>query len=114
MLCVFVILTAVACTPTSDNQSQKNYDKQKALYADIISQYTDLLTAKHTGEDLTAPNTADMNEREKSIAAALYGIVDNTAATEVLGYGYKDYDSNGIPELVLMTRYNRPLAIWPM
>lgn len=112
LLCAFVILTAVACTPTSDNQSQKNYDKQKTLYAGIISQYTELLNAKYNGESLRVPNTTGMNKREKDIATALYGIVDNSAATEVLGYGYKDYDSNGIPELVLMTRYNRPLAIF--
>ncbi len=107
LLCIFLLFGAVGCKHTPE-QPKKSYEEQKTLYKDIISQYTVLLTAKHNGEELSAPDTANMTSREIAIAEALYGIVDacNTAeATENLGYGYKDLDENGTPELILLSKY---------
>jgi len=114
LLCIFLLMAMVACSPTQQ-QPQKTYEEQKELYTDIISQYTSLLTAKHNEEELTAPTTDGMDDREKAIAEALYGIVNackNAEAVERLGYGYKDFDGNGTPELMLLSKYNSIRAIF--
>ncbi len=115
LLCLFFVLGTVACTPPAP--SPATYEEQKTLYADIISQYTALLTAKHNGEELPTPDTANMDTRESAIAQALYGIVDHckdAQATENLGYGYKDLDGNGTPELILLSKYNTIRAIFAL
>ena len=110
LLCIFMILCTVGCA-----KNQKSYEEQKALYDDIIAQYTALLRAKHNGEELSFPNTENMNAQETAIAEALFGIVDACAdekAAEILGYGYKDIDGNGTPELILLNKHNRLRAIF--
>jgi len=131
LLCIFLLFGVVGCTRTpeqqplnsyeeqssesseeemsesSEEEPQKNDEEQKALYDEIISQYTALLTAKHNNEELLAPNTENMDESESAIAETLYGIVDackDAKAAENLGYGYKDLDDNGIPELILLNK----------
>lgn len=115
VLCVFLIFGTVSCTRSPKQPPQKSYEEQKSLYNDIISRYTALLTAKHNGEELSAPNTANMDARELAISETLYGIVSscNTAeAAENLGYGYKDLDGNGTPELILLSKYTIVRAIF--
>ena len=122
LLCFSFLLTVVGCTPTSQTvqtsqmvQTPQSPQKTYEVYDDIISQYTALLTAKHNGKELSAPNTDGMDERETAIAEALYGIVDareDAQAVENLGYGYKDLDDNGIAELLLLTRYTSIQAIF--
>jgi hypothetical protein len=110
LLCIFMILCTVGCA-----KNQKSYEEQKALYDDIIAQYTALLRAKHNGEELTFPDTENMSAQEAAIAEALFGIVDACAdekAAEILGYGYKDVDDNGTPELILLNKHNRLRAIF--
>lgn len=111
LLCFILLLTAVACssspTPTPP-PPPKTYEELKAAYGDIIAQYTTLITAKYNGEELPALNTEGMGEQEAAIADAIYGIVDRRKTKDALkglGYGYKDLDGNGIPELILLTRY---------
>ena len=114
-LVVFLMLGAVGCANLSEQQQQKSYEEQKALYADIISQYTELLTAKHSGKELHAPDTENMNERECAIAETLHGIVDvckDAKSAENLGYGYRDLDDNGTPELILLNKDNSIKAIF--
>ena len=115
LLCIFLMLGAVGCTRSPERQPQKSYEEQKVLYDDIISQYTSLLNAKHNGEELFALNTENMDAREIAIAEALYGIVDtckDEKAAENLGYGYKDLDNNGTPELILLSKYTGIQAIF--
>ncbi len=118
-LCLFMLLTLFGCNPptttTYEQQPPKTYEEQKALYGDIISRYTALLTAKHNGEQLSAPNSDNMDAREIAIAEALYGIVDackEAKAAEELGYGYKDLDGNGTPELIILSKYASIRAIF--
>ena len=115
LICVFLLLSAVACSPTSKEQPPKTDEKDNTLYDDIISQYTSLLKAKYNGEELSLPRTDGMSEREAAIAEALYGIVstlNDKKSAENMGYGYKDLDGNGIPELILLTRYTSVRAIF--
>ena len=100
---------------TEKDQPYEGYEEQKRLYDDIISHYTTLLTLKRNGEELSPPNTAYMSRPEAAISKALYGIVNgckDTQAAENLGYGYKDFDGNGTPELILLTKYTSIRAIF--
>lgn len=111
LLCFSLLLSAVACTPKSQT-SQKEY---RALYNDIVSRYTELLIAKRDGKELPEPSTDGMSEQESAIARALHGIVsthENPDTLQNYGYGYKDMDGNGIPELILLTRYTTIKAIF--
>lgn len=115
LLCVFLLLSMVGCKDTL--QTPKTYEEQKALYGDVISRYTSLLADKHGGKELTAPNTEEMDERQTAIAEALYGIVNACAdgeAAKRLGYGYKDLDGNGVPELILLSQYTSVRAIFTL
>ncbi len=127
LICIFILLSTVACTTpqvgspitsaddTQKDQSPESYEEQKSLYDNIIVQYTSLLKAKQSGEDIPIPNTANMSLRETAISEALYGIVNgckDTQAAENLGYGYKDFDGNGTPELILLTKYTSIRAIF--
>ena len=117
LLCIFLILMAVGCTHLPEQQTQKSYKEQKALYDDIISQYTSLLNAKHNGEELVVPNTENMDARQSAISETLYGIVDaykDAKEVENLGYGYKDFDGNGTPELIILTKYTSIHAIFTL
>ena len=119
LLCLAVIMLflAVACkkTPsvsTTPEQSQIPEEPQKTyqeVYADIISQYTALLTAKQKGETLVAPNTEGMDADQAAIVQTVFRIVEGMDAkyVERYGYGYKDYDGNGIPELLLFPDFGR-------
>ncbi len=116
-LALAMLLSAVACkkTPpasTTPEQSQIPEEPQKTyqeLYAEIISQYTALLTAKQKGETLVAPNTDGMDADQAAIAQTVFQIVDglNAKYAERYGYGYKDCDGNGIPELILFPDFGR-------
>ncbi len=121
LLCLFLLFTAVSCKPTTpdettqdpsaDQTPQKTYQE---LYDDIISQYTTFLTAKQKGETLVAPNTDGMDEMETTIAQALFNIVNAINKAEnaaKYGYGYKDCDGNGIPELILFPEYGYGRAV---
>ena len=113
LLCALLLLGVVACSPSPE----KTYEEQKALYNDIIAKYTELLIAKQNGEELAVPNTQGMDEREGAIAEALYGIVTNMSTRTIesgVGYGYKDYDENGTPELLLCTNSNGVGAIFTL
>ena len=115
LLCGVLLFSMVGCGDTPE--APKTYEEQKALYGDVISKYTSLLTEKHSGKELTAPNTEEMDERQAAIAEALYGIVDACAdgeAAERLGYGYKDLDGNGVPELILLTQHTVVRAIFTL
>lgn len=109
LLCVLTILAFTACGP-------EDYEMQKAAYNDIIEEYTALLKAKQNGETLTPPDTTGMSEGEVAIAEALYGIVANQKAETLadLGYGFKDMDGNGTPELILLTRYTSIRAVFTL
>ena len=116
LICLCMLLSAVACKPTTPNETtpkapevqtpQKTYQE---LYADIVAQYTALLTAKKNGEELTAPNTDGMDADQAAIAQTVFQIVDGMDAKYVdkYGYGYKDCDNNGIPELILFPEFGR-------
>lgn len=111
LLCALLLLGVVACSPSPE----KTYEEQKDLYNDIIAKYTELLIAKQNGEELAVPNTQGMDEREGAIAEALYGIVTNMSTRTIesgVGYGYKDYDENGTPELLLCANSNGVWAIF--
>ena len=111
LLCLCLLLTAAACT----QDPETSYEEQKSLYDDIIAEYTALLTAKQNGEELPALETEGMDEREAAIDAALHGIVNDCKDAEVaqnLGYGFKDMDGNGTPELILLSKYAGVKAIF--
>ena len=112
VLCLMLMLSAVAC-----NASTQSYEKQKAAYDGIIEEYTALLTAKQNGEELTPPDTSHMKETEAAIAEALYGIVNagkDAEAAASQGYGFKDMDGNGTPELILLSRYTYVRAVFTL
>lgn len=122
LLCLVIsmLLSVVACkkTPTPQGTTETTETSQipeepqktyQELYAEIISQYTALLTAKQKGETLVAPNTDGMDEDRAAIAQTVFQIVDrmNEDYVEKYGYGYKDCDNNGIPELLLFPDFGR-------
>ena len=119
-LMILMLVSVVACKKTPPAQgttettemSQIPEEPQKTyqeLYAEIISQYTTLLTAKQKGETLVAPNNEGMDADQVAIAQTVFQIVDGVSAKYAAkyGYGYKDYDGNGIPELVLFPEFGR-------
>ena len=123
IICVLMLFSIVGCSKPQDNPSDGtqndqpsiSYEEQKALYDEVISQYTSLLTLKQSGQELPLPNTADMGQREVAISEALYGIVNtckDAQAAESLGYGYKDFDGNGTLELIILTKYTSIRAIF--
>lgn len=115
-LFALLLLGAVGCRYAPE-QSPKSYEEQKSLYNDVISQYTTLLTALHNGEALSAPDTSDMNAREKAISETLYGVVaacKTAEEAENWGYGYMDMDGNGTPELILLSKYTPIRAIFTL
>ena len=126
-LVLLLLFSTIGCSTTQDktsvtntddtqkDQSLKVHEEQKELYDDIIAHYTTLLTLKQRGEELPTPNTANMSQREAAIFEALYGIVNgykNAQSVETLGYGYKDFDKNGTPELIILTQYTSIRAIF--
>ena len=95
LICIFILLSTVACSTPPKVSPQKSYEEQKILYNDIIAQYTSLLTAKQNGEDIPVPDTTGMSQREIAISETLYGIINtckDAQEAENLGYGYKDFD----------------------
>ena len=110
-ICTLALWAFTACGPSIDD-----YETQKAAYDGIIEEYTALLTAKQNGEELPVPDTTGMSEGEAAIAIALHGIVaDQNAETLAdLGYGFKDMDGNGTPELILLTRYTSIRAVFTL
>lgn len=132
LVSTFLLFSMVSCSTTQDNfpttntekteteeskteESYKDYEDPKKPYEDIITQYTTLLTLKQNGEELPTPNTANMSQREAAISETLYGIVNgckNAQSVEALGYGYKDLDENGTPELIILTKYISIRAIF--
>ena len=109
ILCIFALAILTAC-----GDPDKNYEKQKTAYDGIIAEYTALLKAKQNGEELTPPDTKGMSEEEAATLEALYGIVDSQDMEKIgdLGYGFKDMDGNGTPELILLTRYTSIRAVF--
>ncbi|MBE6670690.1 MAG: hypothetical protein E7593_00635 [Ruminococcaceae bacterium] len=100
-ICLCLLLSVVSCKQKPQQVSDKE------LYDDIISQYTELLTAKYNGEELPKLDTKGMDKREAEIAKTLHGIVNSCRSAEGaynMGYGYKDMDGNGTLELLLMTK----------
>jgi len=127
LLCFAILLTFSACASKSQSlqssqetqgshktkvpqtQVQNNHPKE---YDDIISEYIKLLTAKHKGEVLPAPNTFGMDDDKAAIAEAIYSAVLTGEEAQKMGYAYKDMDSNGIPELFLLTSSTAVRAIF--
>lgn len=126
LLCLVTVmlLLAVSCKPTPENPDATTPNSEMSdlpkktyqeVYADIVSQYTTLLTAKQKGETLVAPVTDGMDEDHTAIVQAVYEIVKgipDAQNAELYGYGYRDYDGNGIPELILFTKYLTVKAIF--
>ncbi len=106
LICVLLVLPAVGCTPVPKDPPPMTYEEQKGLYQDVIARYVSLLTAKHNGEALSMLSTEGMSQRERDIEEALCGIVEWTSVVTWLGYGFKDMDGNGTPELLLLTRFS--------
>ncbi len=138
LLAFCLLLSAVACTADTADTAQSTDTEEKSeavttsdgsentpqdtdpealkrIYDDIIADYKTLLTAKKNGEELPVLTEKTMDKRERAIAEALYGIVDTCKDAEVaqtMGYGYKDMDGNGTPELILMSKYAGVKAIF--
>lgn len=114
ILCI--LLTAILLLPALCACGGMTPEQQKAAYDGIIAEYTALLKAKQNGEELPTPDTAGMSEGEAAIAIALHGIVaDQNAETLAdLGYGFKDMDGNGTPELILLSRYTSIRAVFTL
>ena len=114
ILCI--LLTAILLLPALCACGGMTPEQQKEAYTPIIKQYTALLTAKQNGEELPVPDTEGMDEGEAAIAIALHGIVaDQNAETLAdLGYGFKDMDGNGTPELILLSRYTSIRAVFTL
>ena len=109
LLCAVALLACTSCgTP------DLSYEGQKAAYDGVIAEYTAMLKAKQNGEELTPPKTDGMKEENAAIAEALYGIVADQKVETLadLGYGFKDMDGNGTPELILLNRYTSIRAVF--
>ena len=116
LLCLSFLLTAVACKKETPQEPET--PSVYATYDDVVAEFTKLLTAKQSGEELDALNTENMDERETAIAEALYGIADfyekKPDLIKYLGYGYKDMDGNGVSELFLLTDSSIIYAIFTL
>lgn len=128
-LVLLLLFSTIGCSTTQDKTSVTNTDdtqkdqslkvdaEQKELYDDIIAHYTTLLTLKQRGEELPTPNITNISQREASIFEALHEIVNGcktAQAAENMGYGFKDFDGNGIPELIILTKYTSIRAIFTL
>lgn len=116
LLCLSLLLTAVACKKETPQEPET--PSVYATYDDVVAEFTALLTAKQSGEELDSLNTENMDERETAIAEALYGIADfyekKPDLIKYLGYGYKDMDGNGVSELFLLTDSSIIYAIFTL
>lgn len=105
---------------TKKDNPPESYEEQVGPYDNIISYYTMLLTLLRDGKELPAPNTDNMSRRESAIFETIYNIVNaykdstqsSTQGADILGYGYKDLDGNGTPELIILTKYTSIKAIF--
>ncbi len=111
--CICLALLTVSCGKKTQPPQENNAVYEQA-YSDVISQYTALITASCKFEELPKPNTEGMDEREAEIANSLYAIAENFTLSIESGYGYKDLDGNGIPELMLMTKYAYIYAVFTL
>ncbi len=107
LVCLVLLTSAVGCTFIPQSAT----DDPEAMYKDVISEYTALLTAQSKGEELPEPKTVGMSERKAAISEALYGIVDGITDANTMGYGFKDMDGNGIPELIILSKYYTVYAV---
>ena len=117
LFCAFLAFGAVGCSDNGDVPAKKTYEEQKVFYGDIVSTYTEMLTAKANGETLGEPVTEGKDEREIDILKALCGIANECETleeTQRFGYGYKDLDGNGTPELILSAGYTRIFALFTL
>lgn len=114
VLALALLLSAVACTKKDPAEPETPQKTPNEIYAEIVAEYTRLLTIRHNGEELPPLDTGDMDETEKEIAETLYNLAlrcDTPQQTEYFGYAYKDVDGNGVTELLLMTK-TTPYAIF--
>ena len=114
VLALALLLSAVACVKKAPEEPETPQKTVEEIYAEIVAEYTELLTLRHNGEELPPLDTRDMDETEKQIAVTLYNLAlhcDTPQRTEYFGYAYKDVDGNGVTELLLMTK-TTPYAIF--
>lgn len=108
VLALALLLSAVACVKKAPEEKSEEPQKTvEEIYAEIVAEYTELLTIRHNGEELPPLDTGDMDEPERQIAVAIYNIAlrcDPPQQAEYFGYAYKDVDGNGVSELLLMTK----------
>lgn len=107
-LCLLLLLPLTACRR---QPPERTYEEKKAFYGEVISEYIALLTAKKNGEPLASPRLESLGGNAVPIAEALFGVVSAAKSPEKLGYGYRDIDGNGTPELLLMGETVGVLAI---
>ena len=114
--CLLMIVSCVGCMREQE-PPKKTYEEQKTLYADIIARYTELLNAKNNGSEVVPVYTDEMGESARCIEDTLVGIVNaarNEEKLKELGYGFKDVDGNGTPELLILTKYASVHAIFTL
>ena len=108
LICLVTLLSAVGCAWIPENTETD----PEVLYKDVISEYTKLLVAQSRGEELPQPKTLGVSERKADISEALYSIVDGITDASIMGYGFKDMDGNGIPELIILSKYYTVYAVF--
>lgn len=96
VVCVALFLIAVNC---SGDHSDTTGEGAVKLYKSVITEYTNLLTAKQNGEELPLAEG-----EESDVSAALKKIVESCADPSVMGYATRDINSDGIDELVLLSK----------
>ena len=113
LLCLITVLTSFGCACSTPETPPTGEDSlsYKDIYADVISLYKSYLTVKKGGDALTSVVLESSDESFNEIAETLRNIVDFVKSPENLGYGYKDLDGNGVPELLIMSSSSAVLAI---
>jgi len=95
-VCIVLFLIAVNCSGDSSSTTGEGAVK---LYKSVITEYTELLTAKHNGEELPAAEG-----EESHVSAALRKIVETCADPASMGYATRDINGDGVDELVLLSK----------
>ncbi len=105
--CEHSYVKGVCTVCQSDDPNYVPEDGGISMYADIVAKYKSLILYKYVNEELPSKGN-----NEPFYVDALYDVVGYYNPSLNFGYAYKDIDSDGYVELLLVENSNRMYAIF--